>query len=46
MWMGTGLIPILIYAYQQAIVDQQNVILTQNSLNILTESSQNIETES
>lgn len=45
-WFGSGLIPILIYASAGEIIADQTAILTENNLNVLTESSQDIETES
>jgi hypothetical protein len=44
-WFGSGFIPILIYASGIATEEEQNAILTENNLDILTESSDSILTE-
>ena len=47
-WQGSGFIPIIIYATSVGIGggDDVNALLTESSFNILTESSQMIDTES
>ena len=45
-WWGGGFIPIIIYGTFQDSVEEQNAIITENGLNILTETSQDILTES
>ncbi len=45
-WWGSGLIPIIIYStISGEIVAQQNTILTENSIDIMTEASQELLTE-
>lgn len=44
MW-GSGFITQIIYAAGASTVDDSKALLTENSLNILTETGQNIDTE-
>ena len=46
IWIGSGFIPIIIYSTNSGeIVPQQHTILTENNLDILTESGQELLTE-
>jgi hypothetical protein len=44
-WYGSGFIPIILYGSGLATAQDQNEILTENSLDILTQISQSILTE-
>ena len=44
-WHGSGFIPIILYASGIGAEQEQNAILTENSLDILTENSLSLLTE-
>jgi len=44
-WWGSGFVPILIYAAGASTAADDKALLTENNLNILTETGQDIDTE-
>lgn len=44
-WYGSGFIPILLYAFQGGVIEQQNAILTEDNKPLLTEDSNTLVTE-